>query len=193
MDDITYGDIEQYLTLQLNMLTVRVFFLPLETDQHEFLCILMLCELHIFIYLLIFFLQISWHDSVLNSSLKKKKRSMKLPSSCIKVKEKQIGVGRMEVRFEFQREDCIHLYFAWTAILQNCVVYILQRFSWGLCKSGRVARKCKSWAARTLNFPEPTKTHWPCFCAHRYPQLVKRQWREEETPPLEKKSEKCVN
>lgn len=59
MDDITYGDIEQYLTLQLNMLTVRVFFLPLETDQHEFLCILMLCELHIFIYLLIFFLQIS--------------------------------------------------------------------------------------------------------------------------------------
>lgn len=112
---------------------------------------------------------------------------MKLPSSCIKVKEKQIGVGRMEVRFEFQREDCIHLYFAWTAILQNCVVYILQRFSWGLCKSGRVARKCKSWAARTLNFPEPTKTHWPCFCAHRYPQLVKRQWREEETPPRKKK------
>lgn len=118
----------------------------------------MLCELFFFLD------QQTWsHPEMLS------KRSVKLPILCIEGKETCPEVSSFSIMvllyfelgerlgFNPSDEECIHLYFAWTAILQNCVVYILRSFSWGLCKSGRVARKCELGASTYTFLP---RAHW---------------------------------
>lgn len=62
-------------------------------------------------------------------------------------KKKKGGGGRGKKRgseVRFQLEECIHLYFAWTAILQNCVVYILQSFFMSIVQVGPSCQKTAS-------------------------------------------------